>query len=516
MYATRLQTAAHDENKMDAKLGGTMKGLPLEDGRVAVVPSNNRRALEDIGNVVGSLSALSNASDDGAFDNKLGAKQMVQVSRPSTRRFVASLSNGQVSSDTSKASISIGEPSVVDVKRDEVRGSWGTKQRRKLTSKCSEGRGSSKNESGIIVLENANGPTWEHNGDSLDDKPKSHVMAIDRMRPARMRVLLRNGRGAASKREKKQTLTAAVTARSEAACGRPNTEKTKLENALPNIDEADVRNALAVTDYVEDIYSFYRKTEVESCASSSYMSNQADINDKMRAILIDWLIEVHLKFKLMPETLFLTINLIDRYLSCENVSRKYLQLVGLTAMLVAAKYEEIWPPEVQDFVFISDNAYTRDQVLAMEKKMLNTLCFNLTVPTPYMFIVRFLKAAVSDHQMDMMAFFLLELSLVEYKMIKFPPSLLAAAAVYTAQCTLQRKPLWTRNLQHHSCYDEEQLRECAGMMVEFHRSVGDSNLTVVHKKYSDSIFDSVAVFSPAILPTSATTCTEQLIATTTC
>lgn len=108
-----------------------------------------------------------------------------------------------------------------------------------------------------------------------------------------------------------------------------------------------------------------------------------------------------MKFKLMPETLYLTTNLIDRYLSVNSVSRKNLQLVGVTAMLLAAKYEEIWAPEVQDFVFISDNAYSREQVLTMEKNMLNSLKFNLTVPTPYVFMVRLLKAAACEKQVCM-------------------------------------------------------------------------------------------------------------------
>ncbi len=67
--------------------------------------------------------------------------------------------------------------------------------------------------------------------------------------------------------------------------------------------------------------------------------------------------------------------------------------VGVTAMLIASKYEEIWAPEVKDFVYISDEAYTREQILNMEKVMLNTLSFNLTVPTPFSFLARFLKAA---------------------------------------------------------------------------------------------------------------------------
>lgn len=83
----------------------------------------------------------------------------------------------------------------------------------------------------------------------------------------------------------------------------------------------------------------------------------------MRGILVDWIIEVHLKFKLLPETLFLTVSLIDRYLEMTQIMRTQLQLVAVSAMLIASKYEEIYAPEVRDFVFITDNAYTREEIL---------------------------------------------------------------------------------------------------------------------------------------------------------
>ncbi len=97
----------------------------------------------------------------------------------------------------------------------------------------------------------------------------------------------------------------------------------------------------------------------------------------MRAILIDWLVEVHLKFKLVPESLYLTVNLIDRYLELEQVNRQRLQLVGVTAMLIACKYEEIYPPIVKDFVYITDNAYSKEEILEMERRMLQTLDFDI-------------------------------------------------------------------------------------------------------------------------------------------
>jgi len=118
--------------------------------------------------------------------------------------------------------------------------------------------------------------------------------------------------------------------------------------------------------------------------TTTYMESvQTDINPMMRSILLDWLVEVGMEYRLTSDTLFLSAAYIDRFLSLVDVKRNRLQLVGVTAMLVASKYEEIWAPEVRDFVYISDRAYTRDQILNMEKIMLNSLRFNLTVPSEW-------------------------------------------------------------------------------------------------------------------------------------
>ena len=121
------------------------------------------------------------------------------------------------------------------------------------------------------------------------------------------------------------------------------------------------------------------------------MRQQAHINEKMRAILIDWLVEVHLKFKLVPETLYLTVNLIDRYLLGSPVERSNLQLVGVSALLLASKYEEIYPPELKDLVYITDKAYTQEQILGMEEKMVKALKYKMTIasvraPRPQRFV----------------------------------------------------------------------------------------------------------------------------------
>ncbi|KAK8522280.1 hypothetical protein V6N12_055997 [Hibiscus sabdariffa] len=272
----------------------------------------------------------------------------------------------------------------------------------------------------------------------------------------------------------------------------------EMEAPITDIDCSDSNHPLAVVEYVDDIHAYYKKTEVSSCVSPNYMERQFDINEKMRAILIDWLIEVHYKFELMEETLFLTVNLIDRFLERCTVIRKKLQLVGMAAMLLACKYEEVSVPIVEDFVLISDKAYTRKDVLDMEKLMVNTLQFNMSVPTPYVFMRRFLKAAHSEKKLDFLSFFLVELCMVEYETLKFHPSLLAAAAIYTAQCSLWQIRTWTKTSEWHTKYTEEQLLECSKLMVTYHQKAGSGKLKGVHRKYSSYKFGYAAKTEPAL------------------
>ena len=133
----------------------------------------------------------------------------------------------------------------------------------------------------------------------------------------------------------------------------------------------------------------------------------------MRAILVDWLVDVHLKIKMVPETLFVCVSLIDRYLEKVPVTRQYLQLVGVTAMFIASKYEEIYPPQIKDFIEVTDNSYTRAEVLQMEGSILEILEFNLTSPSPYRFMERYARVLDLDAKTTMLARFILELSLVD-------------------------------------------------------------------------------------------------------
>ncbi|XP_018462509.1 cyclin-B2-4 [Raphanus sativus] len=276
-------------------------------------------------------------------------------------------------------------------------------------------------------------------------------------------------------------------------------EDSAEEETVMDIDSSDKNNSLAVVEYINDLYDFYKNNECRSCVPPNYMEIQPDINERMRAILVDWLIEVHYKFELMEETLYLTINLIDRFLAVvtHHVPRKKLQLVGVTALLLACKYEEVSVPVVDDLIVISDKAYTRREVLDMEKLMANTLQFNFCLPTPYVFMRRFLKAAQSDKKVELLSFFIIELCLVEYEMLQYVPSQLAASAIYTAQSTLKGFEEWSKTCEFYTGYTEEKLLDCSRKMVGLHHKAGTGKLTGVYRKYNTSKFGYAARTEPA-------------------
>lgn len=124
---------------------------------------------------------------------------------------------------------------------------------------------------------------------------------------------------------------------------------------------------------------------------------QQDANAHMRGILVDWLVEVAQEYKLVSETLFLAVNYIDRFLSCEVSPRRKLQLVGITCMLIAAKYEEIYAPQIEDFCYITDNTYSREEVIAMEQQVSNGILYGTQ---PYLFNTMLHSSTISTTRTD--------------------------------------------------------------------------------------------------------------------
>nr|XP_018473223.1 PREDICTED: cyclin-B1-2-like [Raphanus sativus] len=421
-------------------------GVKIQSKNGAVV-KNNRRALGDIGNNLVSVPVVPQ-----------GGKPQPPINRPITRSFRAQL----LANAAQKQPINVENKAVKKQPRQPL------------------------------------APTRNNNQEAQKAVPKKNlVIKLKQQETKHAQVVVEPAKEVekpkVSPKKKNATYSSVLSARSKAACGGGITSKPKK---ILDIDESDRDNHLAAVEYVDDMYSFYKEVEKES-QPKMYMHIQTEMNEKMRAILVDWLLEVHVKFELNLETLYLTVNIIDRFLSVKAVPKRELQLLGISALLIASKYEEIWPPQVNDLVYVTDNAYNNKQILVMEKTILGNLEWYLTVPTQYVFLVRFIKASMSDPEMENMVHFLAELGMMHYDTLKFCPSMLAASAVYTARCSLNKIPAWSETLEFHSGYAESEIMECSKLLALHHSRCGESRLRAVYKKYSKVENGGVALVSPA-------------------
>lgn len=267
----------------------------------------------------------------------------------------------------------------------------------------------------------------------------------------------------------------------------PSAVSVEPKPALPAVS-AEQSNPQNVEEYVSDITSRLFENETQFLPHPEYMSMQMDITPKMRAILMDWLIEVHMKYHLSLETLHLTVNLIDRYLAKQQVSRKHLQLVGVVAMFIASKYEEISPPELHDWVYITDKAYTNNDVLVTECTMLSLLAFNIMVPTPAHFFDLISDANGCDAVQRNVVLYLIELGILDIRMLKYKPSHMVSAAMMLSNEVCRREgPAWPAKMCQLTNLTQTDLQECADVfreLLDADQVNGGGQLQAVHKKFS--------------------------------
>eukprot|EP00123_Amoebidium_parasiticum_P017839 comp24003_c0_seq1/m.42773 comp24003_c0_seq1/g.42773 ORF comp24003_c0_seq1/g.42773 comp24003_c0_seq1/m.42773 type:complete len:431 (-) comp24003_c0_seq1:709-2001(-) len=262
---------------------------------------------------------------------------------------------------------------------------------------------------------------------------------------------------------------------------------------IPDIDKDDLAFPEYCSEYVKPIYDYLWLRQEEFTVSEHLFTQQTEITPKMRGVLIDWLVDVHLKFKLMHETLFLTVNIIDRYLSMEQVKRDKLQLVGVVSMLIASKFEEIWAPEVRDFVYITDQAYQRHELLDMERHILNTFKFKLGVPLSLHFLRRMSKSADATPQTHTLAKYFLELTLTSTTMLKYLPSQIAAASLCLALKMLNMD--WTPTISYYARATEEEITPCLLDLFELVKKAPNSRFQASRRKYGQKRFYSVATIA---------------------
>ncbi|KAI5800086.1 G2/mitotic-specific cyclin CYB1 [Geopyxis carbonaria] len=279
------------------------------------------------------------------------------------------------------------------------------------------------------------------------------------------------------------------------ATKKPRMSETMAASAVTgwkDLDAEDHDDPLMVSEYVNEIFEYLRQIEVDSQPNPKYMDDQDDLQWQMRDILIDWLIEVHTRFRLLPETLFLAVNIVDRFLSNKSVPLEKLQLVGVTAMFIAAKYEEVYAPHVQYFSHVAADGFDEEDILGAERAVLNTLDYSLSYPNPLNFLRRISKADQYDLQTRTFAKYFMEMSLLDHRFLPYLPSHVAAAAMYLSRLILSRGE-WDADLIHYSDYTEEQIQPVFHLMVDYLRKPVKHE--AFHRKYQSKRFMKVSTLA---------------------
>ncbi|KAJ5782555.1 hypothetical protein N7457_004329 [Penicillium paradoxum] len=261
----------------------------------------------------------------------------------------------------------------------------------------------------------------------------------------------------------------------------------------------DFLDTTMVAEYGDEIFLHLRKKEIDMLPVPDYMARQSELQWSMRSVLMDWLVQVHQRFNLLPETLFLTVNYIDRFLSYKVVSMGKLQLVGATAIFIAAKFEEITAPSVQEIVYMVDGGYSVAEILKAERFMLTILDFDLGWPGPMSFLRRISKADEYDLETRTVAKYFLELAIMDERFVCTPPSFVAAGAHCLARMLLN-KGNWTPAHAFYSGYLYAQLIPVLTTMMECCENPRRHH-AAIFEKYSDRRFKRAALFVEAELAT---------------
>ena len=249
-------------------------------------------------------------------------------------------------------------------------------------------------------------------------------------------------------------------------------------------------------EYINEIYSNLLVNEKNLKPLYGYIQNQHDINEQMRAILIDWLIEVHYKFHLKDETLYQTVFIIDSYLSMFPILRAKLQLLGIAALLISCKSQEIYYPQLFELIDITDGAYVKEELVEMENHILKILSFNIVSPTAIEFYNIVSKAFNFDQKQYFLGKYFMESSLIDYQMIKYSASVIGVSCAYVVMkfCGINNyKCLYSKNVIKEEC-PQKVIKEAAREICHLVKNLSNSTLKAVRDKYSLPQFLNVAQF----------------------
>ena len=283
-------------------------------------------------------------------------------------------------------------------------------------------------------------------------------------------------------------------------------EKDNDKERIIYFDTSNIKNPQIPKEYINTIYYNLLKEEnigIEPCVKYNYMTQQSEVTERMRGILIDWLIEVHYKFGFTDETLYMTVSIIDRYLSSNQITKKNFQLLGITALLISCKHEEIDLPKINDFTYITNNAYEKEEVIKMENDILKFLKFNLLCPSPIKFFEYLSLHFKFDNKMVMMGKYLMESFLLDIKNIKYKASIIACACCYIVMKFFKCKnykdvydeKFYNLEIESNNNikYNENDIKDCAKDICLLIDRIHKKKFLGCKKKFSDEKHEKVAI-----------------------
>lgn len=278
---------------------------------------------------------------------------------------------------------------------------------------------------------------------------------------------------------------------------------SRLPLGVLDIDYPERFNEHACASFALQINRHSLAREKEGMSDPDYMILQGDISWKMRSILIDWVFDVHKSFPSREESLYLTVSIIDRFLSEVFIKKSDLQLVGVTALFIATKLEDGRPPPIDGFLSICDGAYNMKQMLRMEMEILKQLDYNVAVPFSLLFLRRVVKAAEASLKtpqrlLGNIARYATELALQDYQMLGFRPSVIAAASVLLAGRLACEDFFWDLNMAFHAGkLSEKDLLECEKELRRILSNEvdmeGTNDLTAIKRKFMAKEFGAISM-----------------------
>ncbi|CAF1426136.1 unnamed protein product [Rotaria magnacalcarata] len=296
----------------------------------------------------------------------------------------------------------------------------------------------------------------------------------------------------------------------ECTCHEPLAKLTKVSLEF-DCDSGDSHNITTVSEYIVDICKYWRELEEVTPIRKNFLLNRTEgtASPQNRAVLIDWLYQVHDRFKLLSDTFHMTIQLIDRYLQLIDVSKHELQLIGSTALLLACKYEEMTIPGMNDFVYVSDNAYSKEDMKEMERRVISALSFDLGRPLSINFLRRYSKIVQATDIEHTLGKYLLDLTFIDYSFSHLLPSYVSACASFLSRYLFAYKSLTTTTstlslieniwpskfMKYHTGYTYEDLCHGIKQLAELLIGQDSTKLRSVQKKFSQSNMFSIAQHS---------------------